>query len=298
MARPNVQHGADTLRQSAADNVATIPIAEAELSGIDVKALSPDEMSKVLSVFRKKHIVVLRDQHVGDEDIYNFAKRFGPVVEHATRDETGSKFSAVHKITNLDAQGKPSANPGVNENYYWHSDKSHTAVPSLLTMLYGVEIPPDGGDTEFADLTRAYEALPAATRAKIDDLNVEHSLAYMRETLSNRPTSEEERAKYPPVVHPMVRIHPDTGRKCLYGVGMYCSRIVDMPVEEGRVLLKELLDHATKPEFLFRQKWRPNDLVFWDNRCLVHRAIANYEMTKHRRVLKRIVVQGDVPRRN
>nr|ACF98189.1 putative TauD/TfdA family dioxygenase [uncultured bacterium 1114] len=266
----------------------------ADTSDIDVSHADAVPMDDVLAAFRQHHLLSFRGQTLTDEQIYNFAAKFGPVEQNKRRYADGTVMASVHGITNLDADGKPSSRPDVRENYYWHSDKSHQEVPALTTMLYGVEIPPAGGETEFADMTRAYAALPPETKRRIDDLKVEHSWGYMRETVAGLAPTEEEKLKSPPVIHPLVRIHPDTGAKSLY-VGMYCSRVIGMDVSEGRELLKEMIDHATRPEFLFRYKWRQGDLVMWDNRCLVHRALDNFEMDKHRRILRRVVVRGTRP---
>jgi len=264
----------------------------AEVTGIDASADLSSAMPALLEAFARHHLVVLRDQQLTDQQIYEFAQRFGPVEKHKNRDATGTVFGDVHSITNLGANGMPSLRPGVNENYYWHSDKAHEAVPCLLTMLYAVEIPPTGGDTEFADMESAYDALDPEMKARIENLCVEHSWGYMRETITGRAPTDEERVKSPPVVHPLVRVHPDTGRKSLY-LGMYCRRIINSPDEdEGRSLLKQLTEHATQPRFIFTHKWQPHDLIFWDNRCLMHRAIANFDLSAHRRVLRRAVVRG------
>ena len=271
--------------------IACGPPLGAELRGIDASTDVSQQMPDVLDAFTRHHLLFIRGQQMTDQHIYEFASRFGHIESHKNRDATGNVFSVVHGITNLDAEGKPSRKPAVYENYFWHSDKAHEAVPSLLTMLCAVEVPPEGGDTEFADLTRAYAALDAGTKAKIDGLRVEHSWGYMRETITGRPPTEEERLKSPPVVHPLIRVHPDTGEKSLY-IGMYCSRILDMPLDEGQALLKTLTDHATQPQFIHTHKWRQGDLVFWDNRCLIHRAIQNFDLGAHRRVLRRVVVKG------
>jgi alpha-ketoglutarate-dependent taurine dioxygenase len=161
-------------------------------------------------------------------------------------------------------------------------------------MLQAVELPPSGGDTEFADMSAAYEALPGPEKARIDGLRVVHSFEYMRTSTGDRPLTDEERAATPPVVHPLVRTHPDTGRRSLY-LGMYCSEVVGMDAAQGRALLDDLLNHATQARFAYTHRWEPGDLVLWDNRCLLHRAIPNYEMGRSRRVLNRLVVKGTSP---
>lgn len=266
----------------------------AETSDVNVGHSESLPMDEILSAFRTHHLLSFRGQSLTDEQIYNLAAKFGPVEQNKRRYADGTVMASVHGITNLDADGKPSKRPDVRENYYWHSDKSHQEVPALMTMLYGVEIPPAGGDTEFADMTRAYAALPDEMKRRIDGLQVEHSWGYMRETVAGLTPTEEEKLKSPPAIHPMVRVHPETGEKSLY-IGMYCSRVIGMDVAEGQALIKELMDHATQPQFLFRYKWKQGDLVLWDNRCLVHRALDNFEMDTHRRILRRVVVRGTRP---
>jgi len=149
-----------------------------------------------------------------------------------------------------------------------------------LTMLYAVELPPSGGDTAFANMTQAYDSLPDDIKRRVAGLRV-----------AFRPAFDASR---PGADHPLVRTHPDTGKKSLY-IGNHSTGIVGMPEEAGKALLAELLDHATQPRFVYTHRWRLGDLVMWDNRCLLHRAVNNYETGKYRRVMHRSVVRGPVP---
>lgn len=268
----------------------------AETDTLDLsRPLDPAAVDAVRAAFREHHLLVIRNQSLDKERMYRFAELFGPIEGHMIRLADGSKWDAVHTITNLDAAGNPVAKPFISSNYFWHTDKSFLPEPSLLTMLQAVELPPDGGDTQFADMTKAYDALPEETKRRIDGLRTVQSLEFMRRYTGSAPPTEEDIAAAPPIAHPLVRTHPETGRKSLY-IGMYSAHIDGMPEEEGRTLLEELLAHATQDRFIHTHKWQLGDLVFWDNRCLLHRAIANYEMGKHRRVLMRVVVKGDTPR--
>lgn len=265
----------------------------ANCDSIDLsKPLGRDNLFAIMAAFRKYHVLVLRAQKIEDPHLEALARIFGDVEEHYIQKADGQRMEAVHTITNFDKSGAPSREPFIKSNYYWHSDKSYLAVPALMTMLYAVELPPGGGgDTEFANMTAAYAALPEATKRKIDGLRAVQSLEYMRTSLNDRPPTEAEKAKAPPVQQPLVRTHQETGEKSLY-LGMYSSHVVGMPEAEGRALLQELEAHATSPRFVYTHRWRLHDVVLWDNRCLMHRAVANYEMDRHRRVLKRICVQG------
>jgi alpha-ketoglutarate-dependent taurine dioxygenase len=269
------------------------PVCGADCGSLDLsRPLADETLAAIMQAFRQNHVLVFRDQAVEDRHLADFALKFGEVEQHYIQKADGQLMEAVHTITNFDAAGKPSTRPFINSNYYWHSDKSYLALPSLMTMLYAVELPPDGGgDTQFADMTAAHAALPEATRRAIDGLRVVQSLEYMRSSLGDRPPTEAEKRKAPPVEQPLVRRHPETGEKSLY-IGMYSSHIVGMDEAAGRALLKELEAHATEPRFVYTHRWQANDVVLWDNRCLMHRAVANYAMDKHRRVLKRVCVRG------
>jgi taurine dioxygenase len=193
----------------------------------------------------------------------------------------------AHVTANLDADGNPSDRFAKGANYRWHTDKPYYAVPPALTTLYAVELPPEGGDTEFANTRLAYEALDEDMRRRIDGLRV-----VFRWERGLRPGYYAN--ELPPVDHPLARTHPETGRKALY-LGNHAMRILDMAEEEGAALLGELLAHATGPRFTHAHRWRAGDLVVWDNRCTLHRAVANYEMNRYRRIMHRNVVRGTVP---
>jgi taurine dioxygenase len=261
---------------------------------VDLAApLSDAAFAAIGEAFVAHKLVAFRGQSLAPEGIEAFAARFGPIEAHTVTHRDGTVLKGVHEVTNLDADGKPAQKPHNNANYYWHSDKAHYAVPSLLTMLYALELPPSGGETEFADTERAYEALPAATRARIEGLRVVNDFEFAMSNVGMVLTDAQRRLT-PPVVHPLVRTHPDTGRRSLF-VGMYAKAIVGMPDAEAKPLLAELLDFATQPQFTFRHAWQVGDLVVWDNRCLIHRAVMNYEITQYRRVLLRCVVRGSAP---
>ena len=267
-------------RLSAAGGVA--------ITGIDLaEPLPPEPKVQILKAFGDHHVVVFPGQALTREQQYAFARNFGEIEPSG---QSGSKRHAVaHVISNLDKDGNPvdrSASPV--SNYRWHTDKSYHAVPPLLTMLYGVELPPKGGDTEFANTLMAYAALPEETRRRIAGLRV--VFRWGASGGKSLATTRDD----PPVDHPLVRTHPDSGRKALY-LGNHASHILGMPEAEGAALLDELLEHTTQRQFVYAHRWRKGDLLMWDNRCLLHRAVANYAMGKDRRVLHRSVVRGTVP---
>ncbi len=271
------------------------PLAEsmcAEVVASDVRNLGDAQFAQVRDALARYHLVVIRDQDLTEQDIETFARRFGEIEQHVFRQADGQVLGAVHRVSNLDANGNPSVNPYLNANYYWHSDKAYMPQPAWITLLYGVEIPPVGGDTQFANMAAAYESLPPALKSQLEGLRVVNCFDHMLETTGNHhPRSEEDKKKSPPVEHPLVRVDPVTGQKSLF-VTMYAKEVVGMPPAESRALLDQLLAHATRPENVYTFKWRPRDLLFWDNRHLNHRAVANYDMNKVRRVLQRVVIKG------
>ena len=260
------------------------------ITGIDLaEPLAPKPKERILEAFRDHHFVIFPGQTITRERLYVYARNFGEVESHGGRQSENKRHAVAHVISNLDKDGNPvdrSSSPV--SNYRWHTDKSYHAVPPMLTMLHAVELPPSGGDTEFANTLIGYAALPEDTKRRIAGLRVVFcwgasggkSIMAMRED--------------PPVDHPLVRTHPDTGKKALY-LGNHASHIQGMPEAAGAALLDELLEHATQRQFAYAHRWRKGDLVMWDNRCLLHRAVANYEMGKYRRVMYRSVVRGTVP---
>jgi len=259
-----------------------------EITGIDLaEPLVPESKRRIVEAFCEHHVVVFPGQALTREQQYDFAQNFGEIEPSG---QPGSKrYAVAHVISNLDKDGNPidrSSSPV--SNYRWHTDKSWHAVPPLLTMLYAVELPPEGGDTEFANTLLGYAGLPDRTKERIAGLRV-----VFRWGASGGKSMMEMREN-PPVDHPLVRTHPDTGRKALY-LGNHAWHIRGMAEDEAAVLLDNLLAHTTQRRFVYAHRWRKGDLLVWDNRCLLHRAVANYQMGKYRRVLHRSVVRGTVP---
>ncbi len=175
----------------------------------------------------------------------------------------------------------------------WHTDDSYTAEPSAVTILQAEILPQTGGDTEFADMRAAYEALPAARKQQIDGLTAEHRYYSRRNLGKVASRTPEEEALTPPVFHPLVRTHPVTGQKALYINPNRVHQICDLPLEEGDALLDELIDHATQPQFTYRHRWQAGDILMWDNRCTMHRA--NHDYADQPRRMNRILLAGDRP---
>lgn len=270
-------------------------VAGAEIIGLDLsQPITPEIRDAILRAMDEFHVLCFRDQDLAKDAQYAFTLNFGEIEEHVGRLQSGEKYPLVHTVTNLDeATGKPTTTPTTHGNYFWHTDKSYHAVPSLLTMLHAIEVPPDGGDTLFANMLLAYAALSDDEKQALEGLRAIHSWEASRRNTGNRPASEAEIQERPPVNHPLVRTH-GPGRKSLY-LGSHISHIDGMDYEVGRKMLAGLLERATHERFLYRHQWRPRDLTLWDNRVLLHRADRNYDMTVHPRVLHRTVVRGTAP---
>lgn len=270
------------------------PAGGVEITGADLsRPISPALAALIRQALLDHHVVVIRDQALSQQQQHDFTLNFGELEDHVGR-HSDARYAIVHSVTNLDPDGNPTQALDTRGNYFWHTDKSYHAVPSLMTMLHAVELPPDGGDTQFANMVLAYRALPQAMKDRLAGLRAIHSWEASRIKSGSRPATEAEKRERPPVSHPIVRTHPETGDKALY-IGNHTGTIEGLGDDEGEALLEELLAHATQPEFIYTHHWRPGDVVIWDNRALLHRALANYEMSRHRRVLHRTVVRGTAP---
>jgi len=273
------------------------PTTGAECRGVSVAALGERDWERILAAYHRHSLLVMRDQvALPKGDQIAFSERFGALELPIRKDYLGKDYPALHVVTNVGPDGKPKStatleNPG---NFFWHTDASYMQRPASTTLLYAIEVPAQGGDTAFANMHAAYDALTPEMKARIDLLRVVHSWEQSRFNSGSRVASEEEKQAAPPVAHPLVRTHPETGRKALY-MGNHTSHVEGMDIEEGRALLAGLLRHATSSEFVYRHRWLPGDLVVWDNRSLLHKASDDFDMTKFARVLHRTVVQGSIP---
>ncbi len=263
------------------------PAGGAEIDGVDLsRPLSGDARCRIYAALLDHQFLVFPGQALSRERQYAFTAQFGEVEAHGGG-RPGKRQDVAHVTANLDADGNPSDRFAKGANYRWHTDKPYYRTPPALTTLYAVELPPEGGDTEFANTRLAYAALPDAVKQRIGGLRVIFQWEGGR-----RPGYYAN--DLPPVDHPLVRTHPDTGEKALY-LGNHALRVAGLSDDESTALLAELLTHATQPRFTYAHRWRPGDLVMWDNRATLHRAVANYAMNRYRRIMHRNVVKGGVP---
>ncbi|HVH77597.1 MAG TPA: TauD/TfdA family dioxygenase [Stellaceae bacterium] len=241
------------------------------------RPLAAPALRAIAAAIDRYAVLVFRDQDLDDERQMAFAANFGEI-------ETPRSGAAAVKrrlrlelsdISNLDEKGRLRAAGDPRRfdqlgNRLWHTDGSFRRVPAALSMLYAHRVPKEGGETEFADLRAAWEALPERMRRLVEPLVAIHDIAHSRGQLGFTELIFDERQKLPPVPQRLVRRHPGSGRKTLY-LASHASHIDGWPVPDGRLLLRELIEFATAREFVYRHAWRPRDLVIWDNRCTMHR---------------------------
>ena len=270
----------------------------AEVIGLDLGApLADADFARVHRAHLDHHVVVFRDQCITPEQQIAFSRRFGPLQIHVLHQFQLAGHAQVLIVSNiLDESGAPI---GLGDaGVYWHSDLSYKERPSLGSMLHAQELPATGGDTLFANMHTAWETLPAAMRHAIEGLKAEHTYLAKYADLQRRSPwrpdlSAEQKASVLPVVHPVVRTHPETGRKALFVSEHFTTRIVGLPEDESRDLLRALFAHSVRPEHVYRHRWQPHDMVFWDNRSLMHQAAGCPD--DQRRKLYRTTIEGDVP---
>jgi len=265
----------------------------AEILDVD---LSQDLSDEVFGEIHRAHlefsVIVFRDQQLSPLRQKIFSARFGTLMSHAIERFRHPDHPEVMVMTNLQDAGRRSVGAS-RAGFEWHSDQSYKPAPALGSMLYGIECPPVGANTEFANMYAAHDALPAARKSPIEDRLGIHDYAWAWATYykDRPPLSDAEKAMLPPVLHPLIRVHPETGRKALYLSEGMTRSIAGMPEDAGRALVLELNEFATQARFVYSHAWRAGDLVFWDNRCLLHRATPSDP--EHRRVMQRTMVQDD-----
>jgi alpha-ketoglutarate-dependent 2,4-dichlorophenoxyacetate dioxygenase len=253
----------------------------AEVEGLDLtRPLSPEDAAAIHAAMDEHAVLVFREQPLDDEQQLAFSRSLGE-LEHAI----GTSLRAPDEyrlpttfadVSNLDRDGRPFGRDDRRRlfaigNRLWHSDSSFKVVPAKYSLLHARAIPARGGNTEFADMRAAYEALDEETRAVVEELVCEHSQMYSRQQIGFFDFTEDERARFRPVRQRLVRVHPSTGRKSLF-LSSHAGAIVGWPVPEARIFLRDLVEHATQPRFVYVHRWRVGDLVMWDNRRTMHRA--------------------------
>jgi taurine dioxygenase len=269
----------------------------AEVVGLDLaQPLDADDFARLHRAHLDHHVLVFRDQHITPAQQVAFSRRFGALQIHVLRQFQLPSDPEVLIISNVKENGQPI---GLGDaGHFWHSDLSYKAVPSLGSMLHAQELPASGGDTLFANQHTAWETLPPDLQRIVEAASAEHSyLARYAELQRRNPwrpnLTQAQVDEVEPAIHPVVRTHPETGRRALFVSEHFTTRIIGLPEAESREVLDALFEHSTRPEHIYRHQWRPHDMVFWDNRSLMHLAAGCPE--DQRRTLYRTTIEGDVP---
>lgn len=266
----------------------------AQIDGVDLsQPLGDDAFSRILEALHEHGVIFFRDQRLDPAQLAAFSARFGELDIHHMTEHTLTGLPQVRVLSNVKKDGRA---VGITRGgMHWHSDLQYKKVPALVTLLYGIECPPEGADTQFVSMCTAYETLPAELRAAVSGRTAFHDRNFRYSELypSRPPLSAEQVAKVPPVEHPLVRVHPATGKRALFVAKDVVSHIAGMGVGESRAIIDALEAHATQPEAIYSHRWQRGDLVVWDNRCTLHRATP-YD-NKYNRTLHRTQVKGEVP---
>jgi len=275
----------------------------AAITGLDVsQPISDSVFADIEATFYRHSVVVIRDQTLSPAELSAFSQRFGKAQANVRAEIQKGEVPEITLISNIMENGKRVGSH--DGGRYWHSDLCYLAKPSKLTLLHALEVPVrDGvayGDTRFAGMAAAYDALPDDMKQRLDGLKAANGYRYMWNKKAHefgvRPVlSDAELEKYPPdAIHPVVRTHPVTGLKCLYVNEGYTREILDIPEAESKALLGQLFEHVLKPEFRYAHNWRVGDVLMWDNCAVQHKATFDYEPPL-RRLMQRCTIEGSVP---
>ncbi len=274
-------------------------ILGAEVVGLDVGKLDKASLKTVQEAFLKYHVLVFREQKLLPEQQIQFATNFGQLDVHIQKDNQYSGHEAMQILSNKKINGKYIGSPSAGDA--WHSDLSYTDIPTLCTMLYALEIPEIGGDTEWSNMHKAYDTLSSEVKSRLKGLHARHTFNRFRNPRVEVPDVYKGKGKEryvdvapPDAIHPVVRTHPETGRKALYISERFTIGIEELEEEEGQLLLDELIAHQKNRDFIYRHKWSQGDLTIWDNRCLIHLACGGVPEGQIRH-MHRVIVRGDKP---
>ena len=275
------------------------PAFGVEIGGVDVRRLSEDAFRDVAAALDEHSVLLFRGQSLTDAEQIAFSERFGPLeITIRTIAKQARDLPEISNLSNVDAEDQviprgDKRNLFNAGNQMWHTDSSFKRVPAMASLLSAREVPPEGGETEFASTRVGYARLPEATRSRIEGRVAIHSFVYSRGLVDEGLLTSEHAAQVPPVPQALVRANPANGRRNFF-VGSHACEIVGMPTDEARALLRDLLELATTPDIVYTHRWQPGDLVMWDNRCILHRG-RPWDESRYRRVMHRTTVAGDGP---
>lgn len=269
------------------------PVLGAEVVGLDLnEPLSDPVFVELERVWQEANgVLVFRGQDLDPTAQISFSRRLGALEEHVATRYLLPGYPEIYRVsTKKDADGKAMGNP--ESGRYWHSDLSYLDPPAKASLLYALEVPPIGGDTMFTNMAAAHDALSEPVRTMLDGLMAVHDYSYVRRMFSPGFGRSADPSKVPPVRHPVVRPHADTGRKTLYVNPGFTTHIEGLSRHESDTILELLFDHATRPEFIYRHSWSVGDAVLWDNRSTMHHAVHDFYETGGVRHMHRTTVMG------
>jgi taurine dioxygenase len=280
--------------------VATLNVKElkpgfgAQILDIDLRKASASDRASVVDAFQRHGAILLRDQKLTPDDLMTFIAAFGKAEDHTLKQFTLPGYPKIYILSNRTVNGVPIG--AHNDGVGWHTDYSYKAEPVMCTLLYAVEVPPEGSDTLLADGCAAWNALSPQRQAELVGLKLHHSYQHFMATRQYGATDlpEEIKRDNPDVVHPLIRTHPANGRRALWPSTGTVTEVIGMPNPEGLQLIDELVEFMTQEQFVYRHKWRAGDLLMWDNRCTLHTGTL-YDDTKYFRTMHRLWVSGDRP---
>lgn len=275
------------------------PAIGAEVSGLDLGApVDSDTRAALLNAFARHHVLVFPGADISDEEHIAFSRNFSTLETFPQSNMGAARQPEIYRVSNVGEDGEILPTDSDTARYQsltqvWHTDGSYLPVPSLGAVLHGIEVTQEGGETQFANMFRAHDALAEGHKRALEKLKARHSFQYSRALKGLPPMKPEELAKVPPVDQPLVRVHGD-GRRSLYLSAPLMECVVGWSEADSRSLFAELVAHATRPDFVYRHKWRPHDVVMWDNRCTMH-CVTPYDAATKRRVMHRTALVGTEP---
>ncbi len=275
------------------------PALGAEVTGVDMRhPLDSDTFTAVHEAWMAHLVLVFPAQHITDDEHVAFTQSFGePEIFHQNIIRS-RRVKEIFRVSNVDDDGvlMPPDHPTVKQvslAQFWHTDSSYREIPCVGALLHGVETSTTGGETQFTNMYAVYEALPELLKKQVQGRRARHNFGHLHKLASLKPLTAEEAAAMPPVWQPMVRKHPVTGRVSLYISPIYNDEIEGLSEAELLTLIKDLTDIAAQPQFVYRHRWSPDDVVMWDNRCTMHQ-VTPHDPTE-RRVMHRTTIVGTEP---
>lgn len=271
----------------------------AHVSGVDLANIDTGTAGKIKNAFHENQILLFRDQNISMDQHINFSRNFGPLEVHISKDSLHKDHEEILLVSNKKEDGEYIGVENAGDS--WHSDLSYMPKPSLGSLLYALEVSEIGGDTEWLNMYDAYESLSDLTKNQIDGLKARHSFNRYKNSRIGVPEQRQnggreryEKISPPDVFHPVVRTHPETGRKALYISPRFTLGILDGSVDEAQDLLDELIEHTTQQKFVYHHEWKVGDLVMWDNRCTLHLACRGIPEDQIRH-MHRTTISGSIP---